>query len=157
MDGEGLMTSHHNFTLNSLGRGRQTTLVLLVLTMPLLLGAWKIVMGREINPAYVDRIKDGQTQKHEILTLFGDPDEIDRTPEAVVYTYKTFRDKEVLPKRERKVKSAPQDSPYFREDWLKDKKEREAKEEGGKELDRRLIIRFDPKGLTVQSHDFKQF
>ncbi len=151
------MTSHHNFTLNNLGKGRQAALVLLVLTVPFLLGAWKIVMGRDINPTYVDRIKDGETPKHEILTLFGDPDEIDRTPEAVVYTYKTYRDKEVLPKRERKVKTAVQDSPYFREDWLKEKKEREAKKEGGKELASRLIIRFDPKGLTVQSHDFKQF
>lgn len=151
------MKSHQNFTLKNLGRGRKTALVLLVLAVPFFLGAWKIVMGREINPAYVDRIKDGKTPKHEILTLFGDPDEIDRTPEAVVYTYKTYREKKVLPKRERKVKSAPQDSPYFREDWLKEKKEREAKQEGTKELDRRLIIRFDPKGLTVQSHDFKQF
>ncbi|MFW6112936.1 MAG: hypothetical protein ACOC8G_01320 [Thermodesulfobacteriota bacterium] len=151
------MTSHQSFTVNNRGRGRKTTLVLLVLTVPFLLGAWKIVMGRDINPAYVDRIKDGETPKHEILTLFGDPDEIDRTPEAVVYTYKTYRDKEVLPKRERKAKSAPQDSPYFREDWLEKKKEREGKKEGGKELASRLIIRFDPQGQTVQSHDFQQF
>jgi len=151
------MKSWTNFKFTKVGRGRKTALVLLVLCLPFLLGAWKITMGRSINPAYVERIKDGQTPKHEILTLFGDPDEVDRTPEAVVYTYKSFRDKGVLPKREQKVKSVIQDSPYFREDWLEKKKEREAKEEKGKELDRRLIIRFDPKGQTVQSHDFQQF
>ena len=151
------MKSIMSLNHNKAGRARQTALVLLVFTLPLFLGAWKIIRGREINPAYVERIQDGKTEKHEILTLFGDPDEVDRTPEAVVYVYETFRDKETLPKRQRDLKSAPQDSPYFREDWLKEKKKREAAAAANKELDRRLIIRFDREGQTVQSHEYKQF
>jgi len=139
------------------GRARQVALVLLVFTLPLFLGAWKIIMGRSINPAYVERIQDGKTEKHEILTLFGEPDEVDRTPEAVVYVYETFRNKETLPQRERQLQSTPQDSPYFREDWLKEKKKREAAAAANKELDRRLIIRFDREGQTVQSHEYRQF
>ena len=151
------MKSIMSLNHNKAGRARQTALVLLVFPLPLFLGAWKIIRGREINPAYVERIQDGKTEKHEILTLFGDPDEVDRTPEAVVYVYETFRDKETLPKRQRDLKSAPQDSPYFREDWLKEKKKREAAAAANKELDRRLIIRFDREGQTVQSHEYKQF
>lgn len=149
------MKSPLSFNLSPAGKGRQAALVLVVLTLPFFLGAWKIILGRSINPTYVERIRDGQTQKHEILTLFGDPDNIERTPEAVVYTYETFRKKEVLPKRQRQAKSAVQDSPYFREDWLERKREREAVDD--KELASRLIIRFDPEGQTVQSHDFQQF
>jgi hypothetical protein len=139
------------------GRIQQAALVLLVFTLPLFLGAWKITTGRNINTAYVERIQDGKTKKHEILTLFGDPDEVDRTPEAVVYIYETYRNKETLPKRERQLKSAPPDSPYFREDWLKEKKKREAAAAANKELDSRLMIRFDREGQTVQSHEYKQF
>ena len=139
------------------GRTQQAALVLLVFTLPLFLGAWKITTGRDINPTYVERIQDGKTKKHEILTLFGDPDEVDRTPEAVVYLYEAYRNKETLPKRQRELKSTPQDSPYFQEDWLKEKKKREAAAAANKELDRRLIIRFDREGQIVQSHEYKQF
>jgi outer membrane protein assembly factor BamE (lipoprotein component of BamABCDE complex) len=151
------MKSSRSFNLSLVGRGREVALVLVVLTLPFFLGAWKIIMGRSINPSYVEHIRDGKTQKHEILTLFGDPDEIEHTPEAVVYVYKTFRNKETLPKRERQVKSAVQDSPYYREDWLEQKEARERKAARNKELASRLIIRFDREGTTVQSHDFKQF
>jgi hypothetical protein len=149
------MKSRMSFTFKKMGPAHKTALVLVVLSLPFLLGAWRISRGRAINPTYVERIQDGKTQKHEILTLFGDPDDIDRTPEAVVYIYKTYRDKEVLPKRERRIKSTVQDSPYFQEDWIKEKAEREAGET--KELDRMLIIRFDPEEQTVKSHDFKQY
>ena len=135
-------------------RVRQTALVLLVFTLPLFLGAWKIVPGRDINPAYVDRIQDGKTKKHEILTLFGDPDEIDRTPEGTVYIYKTFREKTALPKKERKALGTVQDSPYFTEDWVKNKS---TQKEPGKELASMLAIRFGQDGETVQSHAYKQF
>ena len=151
------MKSLMSLNLKKAGRVRQAVLVLLVFTLPFSLGAWRIITGRDINPAYVERIQDGKTQKHEILTLFGDPDEIDRSQEAVVYIYEAYRNKKTLPKQERQVKSAPQDSPYFREDWLKEKEKREAKAAKNKELDRRLIIRFDREGQTVQSHEYKQF
>ena len=136
------------------GRARQAALFLLVFTLPLFLGAWKIVRGRDINPAYVDRIQDGKTKKHEILTLFGDPDEIDRTPEGTVYIYKSLRDKKALPKKERKALGTVQDSPYYTEDWLKKKS---TQQEPDKELASMLVIRFGRDGETVQNHDYKQY
>jgi hypothetical protein len=148
------MNSRMKLNHKRAGRVRQTALVLLVFTLPLFLGAWKIVRGRDINPAYVDRIQDGKTKKHEILTLFGDPDEIDRTPEGTVYIYKTFREKTALPKKERKVLGTVQDSPYFDEDWLKNKASRKPP---GKELVSMLVIRFGRDGETVQNHNYKQY
>jgi hypothetical protein len=137
-------------------RARKIALVLVVLTLPFFLGAWKITIGRDINPAYVERIQDGKTPKHEILTLFGDPDEIERTPEGLVYIYQSFRNKDTLPKAESKGKKVIQDNEYyFKEDWYKQKKKREAAD--NKELDRELIIRFDREGETVQGHQYKQF
>jgi hypothetical protein len=136
------------------GRARQAALVLLVFTLLLFLGAWKIVRGGDINPAYVDRIQDGKTKKHEILTLFGDPDEIDRTPEGTVYIYKSFRDKEVLPQKGGKVPRSGQDSPHFGDDWLEKKA---ARKPPGKELVSMLVIRFGQDGETVQNHAYKQF
>ncbi len=128
-------------------------LVLLVLALPLLLGAWKIITEKGINPSYVERIQDGKTKKHEILTLFGDPEEIDRTPSGLVYTYKSFREKETLPGRQSGERSV-QDSPYFNENWMKNlPKEKDS----SKELDSVLIIRFDPDGQTVRSHEFKEY
>lgn len=150
-----MKSSRLSFQFSKAGRGREIALVLLVLNLPFLLGAWTIARGRAINPSYVERIQDGKTKKHEILTLFGDPDDIDRTPEAVVYIYRTYRDKEILPKPERKAKSAIQDSPYFREDWIKEKKKRD--DADTKELDRVLIIRFDPQGQKVLGHEYKQY
>lgn len=149
------MKSPNHLTIKRPGKGREAALALLVLTLPFFLGAWKISMGRAINPSYVERIKDGQTKKHEVLTLFGDPDKVDRTPEGLVYIYQSFRNKETLPKRGREVKSTIQDSPYFREDWLEKKAERESS--SNQELDRELVIRFDQQGETVQSHQYKQF
>jgi hypothetical protein len=148
------MKSLLSFHRRKIGTARQAALILMVLTLPFFLGAWKISRGRAINPSYVERIQDGKTKKHEILTLFGDPDEIDRTPEGTVYIYKTFRDKETLPKRERKPLGTIQDSPYFNEDWLKNKA---AKKPPGKELASMLVIRFGPDRETVQGHDYKQF
>lgn len=148
------MKSLMSCNLRKIGRARGVALVLVVLTLPLFLGAWKIVMSHDINPAYVERIQDGKTKKHEILTLFGDPEEIDRTPEGIVYIYKSFRDKETLPKRGRTVKSTPQDSPYFTEDWQKNKSARKVSD---KEVASMLIIHFDRDGETVRSHEYKQF
>ena len=56
----------------------------MILLLPGLLGAWKVISGETINPHHVERIKDGQTTKHEILLYFGEPQEIDRSPEGRV-------------------------------------------------------------------------
>jgi hypothetical protein len=156
MDWEGtVMKSRLHFDTQNAGRGRKAALVLVVLTLPLFLGAWKMVIGRDINPAYVERIQDGQTKRHEILTLFGDPHEIKRTPEALVYIYQSFRDKETLPKLERKTSKTNPDSPYFDENWQQ--RVSNEKTSSDQELASRLTIRFDRDGDTVQSHEYQQF
>ena len=147
------MNFHRSLNFNK-GRVRRIAFALVILTLPLFLGAWKIVRGRDINPAYLDRIQDGKTKKHEILTLFGDPEEINRTPEGIIYIYKSFRDKQELPKKERETKSTVQYAPYYAGDWAKKKSTSDPPD---KELASVLIIRFDRDGETVQSHDYKKF
>jgi hypothetical protein len=136
---------------------RKAALVVLFLALPLLLGAWKIIRGRGINPSYVERIQDGKTKKHEILTLFGDPQDIKRTPEGVEYVYKSFRDKDaVTPGKGRKFTDVHQ-KPYLTDEDLKELDKTSIKQKAHKELASTLIIRFQPDGETVQSHDYKEF
>ena len=88
-------------------RWRRIASVLMILLLPGLLGAWKIISGETIDPRHVERIQDGKTTKNEILVLFGDPQEIDRTPEGVTYTYKNFKDAPAMPYRPEDRKIAP--------------------------------------------------
>jgi hypothetical protein len=136
---------------------RKAAIVILVLVLPLLLGAWKIIKGRGINPSYVERIQDGKTKKHEILTLFGDPQEIKRTSEGVVYVYKSFRDKDAGPRLEGRKFTDVQQKPYLTDEDLKELDKTSIKQQANKELASTLIIRFQPDGETVQSHDYKEF
>ena len=62
----------------------------LLLGLMLLLLAWRDVSGNTINPNYVERIKDGQTTKNEIMLLFGEPKEIKRTENGVVLHLQEF-------------------------------------------------------------------
>ncbi len=79
-------------------RWARITAVLMILLLPRLLGAWKIISGNTIDPSHVERIQDGKTTKNEVLLLFGDPQEIEnRTPEGVTYTYKSFKDAPPIP------------------------------------------------------------
>jgi hypothetical protein len=135
---------------------RRAALVLLVLAVTLL-GAWKINMGDSINPRYVERIQDGKTKKHEILTLFGDPQETKRTPEGLVLIYRSFRNKETLPSREsRKTPNVVADNPYFQEYQMSEVQS--TKKKGPpKELASSLTIWFKPDGETVQSHEYKEY
>ena len=96
----------------------------MILLLPGLLGAWKIISGETIDPRHVERIQDGKTTKNEILLLFGDPQEIDRTPEGVTYTYKSFKDAPAMPYNPEDRKIAPQsDQLYLLDD---DKTDQEA-------------------------------
>ena len=142
-----------------LGRGRgwrRIALVLLVLLLPGLLGAWRIVSGETIDPRHVERIKDGQTTKLEILTLFGDPQEIDRTSDGVTYTYKSFKDAPALPYKPEERKIQPQSDQLYLLDDKKQIKKPTVKTEG-KILRSTLQIRFKPDGQTVMSHEYKEF
>ncbi len=150
------LRSHFGISL----AGRAGLLLLFVLALPLILGAWKEVTGRTINPRYVERIKDGQTTKHEIMVLFGDPQEINRTPEGLVFIYKNYKAAEV---RSRKKKTKLPDpaltsTQYYmetkhQEDLSKSKK----KKAPTKVLASTLTIRFKPDGEIVQNHEYKEF
>ena len=94
-------------------RCRRIAAVLMILLLPGLLGAWKIISGDTIDPRHVERIQDGKTTKNEILLLFGDPQEIDRTPEGVTYTYKNFKDAPAMPYRPKDRKIAPQSDQLY--------------------------------------------
>jgi len=128
----------------------------MILLLPGLLGAWKIISGDTIDPRHVGRIKDGQTTKNEILLMFGDPQEIDRTAEGVTYTYKNFKDAPAMPYNPKDRQIAPQsDQLYLLPDDDKKIKKPPLKTEG-KILKSTLLIRFKPDGQTVMSHEYKE-
>ena len=138
-------------------RGRRIASVLMILLLPGLLGAWKIISGETIDRRHVERIADGKTTKNEILTLFGDPQEIDRSSEGITYTYKNFKDAPANPYRPEDRKIAPQsDQIFLLPDDDKKVKKPPLKTEG-KILKSTLIIRFKPDGQTVMSHEYKEF
>ena len=119
----------------------------------LLLLAWRDVSGNTINPSYVERIKDGQTTKNEIMLMFGEPKEIKRTENGVVFTYKSFKDAPALPYNPDKRQPSPQsDKPFLVDE---DKKKGEKKTEG-KILKSTLIIYFKPDGQTVAGHEYTE-
>jgi hypothetical protein len=135
---------------------RRMALVFLVLLLPGLLGAWRIVSGETIDPRHVERIKDGTTTKMEILTLFGDPQEIDRSGDGVTYLYKSFKDAPALPYKHYERDISPQSDQIYLLDDKKQVKKPTIKKEG-KILRSTLLIRFKPDGQTVMSHEYKQF
>ncbi|MFZ5448115.1 MAG: hypothetical protein ACOZFS_05705 [Thermodesulfobacteriota bacterium] len=139
------------------GQGwRRIALVLMILLLPGLLGAWRIVSGETIDPRHVERIKDGKTTKHEILTLFGDPQEIDRTPDGVTYTYKSFKDAPAMPYKHHERQINTQSDQLYVIDENKQVKKAPLKTEG-KILKSTLVIQFKRDGETVLSHEYKQF
>jgi hypothetical protein len=143
-----------NGRLKSLpGRG---LLLLLILMLPGFLGGWRGVGGDTINPHYVKRIKDGQTTKQEILLYFGDPQEIQRTSDGLVYTYKSFKDAPALPYDPSKREINPQSDSLFVLDENKQIKKPPLKT-AGKILGSTLTVRFKPDGVTVMSHEYKEY
>jgi hypothetical protein len=128
----------------------------LVLSLAMLLVAWRIVSGESIDPRHVKRIKDGQTTKHEILLYFGEPQEIVRTQEGPVFHYKNFKDAPALPYRPEERKIQPQSDQLMVIDENKQIKKAPIKTEG-KILRSTLTVRFKPDGETVMSHEYKEF
>ena len=137
-------------------RWRRIASVLLILLLPGLLGAWRVVSGESIDRRHVERIQDGKTMKHEILLLFGDPQEIDRAPEGVTYTYKSFKDAPAMPYRPEDRKINPQSDQLLVITEDKQIKKAPLKTEG-KILRSTLLIRFKPDGQTVMSHEYKEY
>ena len=138
-------------------RCRRIASVLMILLLPGLLGAWRVVSGDTIDRRHVERIQDGKTTKNEILLLFGDPQEIERTPDGVIYNYKNFKDTPAMPYKPEDRKIAPQsDQLYLLPDDDKKIKKPPIKTEG-KILRSTLLIRFKPDGQTVMSHEYKEY
>lgn len=138
-------------------RWRRIASILMILLLPGLLGAWRAVSGENIDRRHVERIQDGKTTKNEILLLFGDPKEIERTPEGVTYTFKSFKDAPAMPQRPEDRKIAPQsDQLFLLPDDDKKIKKPPLKTEG-KILRSTLIIRFKADGQTVMSHEYKEY
>ena len=135
------------------GRG---CLLVLVLSLPLFLGGWRTISGETINPRMVQRIKNGQTTKHEILLYFGDPQEIDRTPEGPVYYYRSFKDAPAMPYKPEDRKINPQSENLYVIDENKQVKKAPLKTEG-KVLRSTLTVRFKPDGETVMSYEYKEY
>jgi hypothetical protein len=131
--------------------------VLLLLLLPLLLGAWTDASGNTINPRYVGRIQDGKTTKHEILLLFGEPKEIERSAEGPVYKYTSYKDAPAgLPYQHDKRKIQQQSDQLYLIDENKQIKKPQVKTEG-KIPRSTLTIRFKSDGVTVMSHEYKEF
>ena len=136
---------------------RRITSVLMILLLPGLLGAWKVISGDTIDPRRVERIQDGKTTKNEILLLFGDPQEIDRTPEGVTYTYKNFKDTPAMPYRPEDRKISPQSDQLFLLPDDDNKIKKPPIKTEGQILKSTLLIRFKPDGQTVMSHEYKEY
>lgn len=130
--------------------------ILLVLVLPLLLGAWQDFTGNTINPNYVKRIQNGKTTRTEILAFFGDPKEVQKSDLGPVYQYFSYKD------------AAP-DTPYIHEKrhiqeqsdqlYLNDNKQikKPVVKTEGKILRSTLTVRFKSDGETVMSHEYKEF
>ena len=138
-------------------RCRRIASILMILLLPGLLGAWKIISGETIDRRHVERIADGKTTKNEVLLLFGDPQDIDRGSEGITYTYKNFKDAPAMPYRPEDRQIAPQsDQLFLLPDDDKKVKKPPLKTEG-KILKSTLLIRFKPDGQTVMSHEYKEY
>ena len=138
-------------------RWRRVTSILMILLLPGLLGAWRVVSGETIDRRHVDRIQNGKTTKNEILLLFGDPQEINRTSEGITYLYKNFKDAPATPYKPEDRQIAPQsDQLWLLPDDDKKVKKPPLKTEG-KILKSTLLIRFKPDGQTVMSYEYKEY
>ena len=137
-------------------RWGRITAALMILLLPGLLGGWKIISGETIDRRHVERIQDGKTTKNEILLLFGDPQDIDRTPEGIIYTYKSFKDAPAMPYRPEDRKISPQSDQLYLIDDNKQIKKATIKTQG-KIPRSTLIIRFKPDKQTVMSHEYQEY
>ena len=127
-----------------------------LLGLMLLLLGWRDITGNTINPRYVERIKDGQTTKNEITVMFGEPQEIKRTENAIYSPIRALKmRRRALPYDPDKREPSPQSGQLFLVDENKKIKKIEDKKEG-KILKSTLIIYFKPDGQTVTGHEYTE-
>ncbi len=118
-------------------------------------GAWRTSIREGINPSYVARIQNGKTTKHEILLWFGDPKEVDRSPDGVVFKYVSYQDEPALPSKNIYKDPEPQSTtPFYLDEEKKIKKV--TPKTKGEIVQSTLTIRFKPDGNTVLSHEYKE-
>ena len=131
--------------------------LMVLLLLPLVMGGgWRDMTGRTINKRLVNHIQNGKTTKHEIMLYFGDPQELHRTPEGLVFIYKSFKDAPAMPYRHEKRMPNPQSESLMIIDDNKQIKKAPLKTKG-KILYSTLTIRFKPNGETVMSHEYKEY
>lgn len=121
---------------------------ILILMVPVL--AWTDISGQSINPQYVKRIKDGQTSKNEIMLLFGEPQEVKRTPEGVIFIYRSYTQATLARFPKKREIDEQSTVPYIIDEKKNIKKPKEGSAE--KILHSTLVVRFKPKSSTVASH-----
>ncbi|MDD3580229.1 MAG: hypothetical protein PHW74_04300 [Desulfobacca sp.] len=131
--------------------GWRTLALILGLSIPLL--AWVDISGNTINPDYVARIKDGQTTKNEIMLLFGEPQEVQRTQMGLVFTYQSYRDATMPAFTKEREINEQSTVPFFLDDKKTVKKVPVKKK--GKILHSTLTVRFKPDDYTVDQHTYK--
>jgi hypothetical protein len=135
---------------------RRRGLVLLgLMLLPLVLGGWRDITGNTINPRFVERIKNGQTTRHEILLWFGDPKETERTADGLVLKFFSYKD---APPEVSAAPRQPQEQssqPFLLDEDKKIKKV--PKKTEGKILRGTLTVRFKPDGETVMSYEYKEY
>ncbi|AEB09987.1 hypothetical protein [Desulfobacca acetoxidans] len=137
-------------------KGKTVTIGLLLLIAVMLLSAWQDITGNTINPRYVERIKNGQTTKNEIMILFGEPQQVNRTTDGVVFVYRSYRDAPVLRKRDPNDRDInPQSTVPFVLDENKQIKKAPSKTEG-KILRSTLVITFKPDSQVVSTHEYTE-
>lgn len=139
-------------------RAPRWAIILGLLLLPVILGAWSDVSGNTINPRFVAKIKDGQTTKHEILLYFGEPKEVERNPEGLVFKYASYKDAPPMGMSkgflDREI-NEQSPTPYFLDEDKKVRKVQPKTE--GKVLRSTLTIRFKPDGETVLSHEYQEY
>ena len=138
-------------------RCRRIASVLMILLLPGLLGAWKVVSGETIDRRHVERIADGKTTKNEILRCSAIPRKSTAAPRASPTPTKTSRIHRPCPIDRRTARSHPNpiSSSSFPMMIIRLKKPPLKTE--GKILKSTLLIRFKPDGQTVMSHEYKEY
>lgn len=126
-----------------------------ILCLALTFGAWRLSSREGINPSYVARIQNGKTTKHEILLWFGDPQEVERSPEGAVFRYVSYQDAPPPVSRDIYKEPEPQSTtPFYLDEEKKIKKV--APKTKGEIVKSTLTVRFKPDGNTVLSHEYKE-
>ena len=137
-------------------RRRFLTAAALLAGLILLTAGWRDVSGNTINPRYVGKIKDGVTTKNEIMLLFGEPQEVQRQDNMLVFFYRSYKDAtppSMRPPEDREV-TEQSTHPFFLD---QDKNIKTVKKDKKPTvLKSSLIVRFQPDGYTVLSHDYQE-